>query len=81
MNRARNYAQLRKAIDARRIELGLRMRDVDVDAKIADGYFATLMCGTRNFGPKSLGAVLRALSAEILIVAREKHDVPENRNS
>jgi hypothetical protein len=64
-NCARDYEGLRGLIDARRIELGLRMLDVDVDAGLPDGYFAKLICGKRGFGEKSLGAVLAVLGVEL----------------
>jgi hypothetical protein len=76
IDRARNYAELRKLVDARRIELRMRMLDVDFDAKLQDGYFAKLMCGTRNFGPVSLGAVLAALGVDICLVPRPNFDAP-----
>jgi hypothetical protein len=65
IDRAGNYDELRKLIDARRIALQLRMLDVDVDANLPDGYFAKLICGMRNFGPKSLGRVLTVLGVDI----------------
>jgi hypothetical protein len=71
-NRARDYAQFRHLIDARRIELGLRMLDVDVDARLPDGYFAKLICGKRGFGEKSLGAVLAVLGVELLLAPRRE---------
>jgi hypothetical protein len=67
---ARSYEDLRNLVDARRISLGLRMLDVDVDAGLQEGYFAKLICGKRGFGPVSLGRVLRALNAELHLVPR-----------
>jgi hypothetical protein len=69
-NCARDYEQLKNLIDARRIERGLTMRDLDVDAELADGYYSKLVAGMRNFGPKSLGAVLAALGVELHLVQR-----------
>lgn len=68
MPSARDYEELRKLINNRRIELRLRMTDVDVDAELQSGYFAKLMCGLRNLGPKSLGKVLGALGVEIVLM-------------
>jgi hypothetical protein len=68
--RASNLDGLRKLIDARRVELQLTMLDVDIDAELQDGYFAKLMCGMRNFGPKSLDAVLTALRVDICLTPR-----------
>jgi hypothetical protein len=72
IDRARTYDELRKLIDARRRKLGLTMLDLDVDAGLQDGYSSKLMVGIRNFGPKSLEAVLKALGVEIKLVPRDE---------
>jgi hypothetical protein len=70
MMTASNYDELRKLINARRIELRMTMLDVDGEANLQDGYFAKLICGARNFGPMSLGAVLAVLDVDIVLVPR-----------
>jgi hypothetical protein len=55
---ARDYEGLRKAIDARRIELRMKLLDLDHDAGLQNGYAAKLVCGMRNFGPLTLGPIL-----------------------
>ena len=46
------------------------MWEVDSDAELQDGYFAKIICGLRNFGPDTLGKILTALDAEIVLMPR-----------
>jgi hypothetical protein len=68
---ARDYEGLRKAIDARRIELRMRLLDLDHDARLQNGYAAKLVCGMRNFGPLTLGPILDALDVDIVLMPRQ----------
>jgi hypothetical protein len=70
---------LRRVFDERRVELGLRMMDVDLHAELQDGYFAKLMCGLRNFGPVSLPKVLAALGLEICLMPGDSKIEKSNR--
>lgn len=64
------YADLRLAIAARRKELGLSQVDLDNIAEVQPGYTAKLECGLKNFGEKSLPAILGALG---LVLSPTKH--------
>jgi hypothetical protein len=66
-----NLDKLRVLIDARRVELGLPMLAVDFAAGLPDGYYAKLMCGMKNFGPRSLSPILAALGVEIVLMPYE----------
>ena len=74
LNKARDYDQFRDLIDAKRIGRGLRMRDLEVDANLQEGYFSKLISGDRNFGPVSLTAVLKALNVDISLIDRPPRD-------
>jgi hypothetical protein len=67
---ARDYEGLRRLVDACRIELRMKMLDLDVDAGLQSGYFAKLACGMKNFGPATLGPILDALDVEIVLQPR-----------
>jgi hypothetical protein len=67
---ARDYGELRALIDARRIELRMKLLDLDHDAGLQNGYAAKLVCGMRNFGPLTLGPILDALDVEIALIPR-----------
>jgi hypothetical protein len=68
---ARDYEELRKTIDARRIELRMKLLDLDHDAGLQNGYAAKLVCGMRNFGPLTLGPILDALDVDIVLRPRQ----------
>ena len=68
---ARDYGELRALIDARRIELRMKLLDLDHDAGLQNGYAAKLVCGMRNFGPLTLGPILDALGVDIVLQPRQ----------
>jgi hypothetical protein len=67
---ARDYDGLRTLINARRIELRMKLLDLDHDARLQNGYAAKLVCGMRNFGPLTLGPILDALGVDIVLIPR-----------
>ena len=64
---ARDYPGLRKALAARRKELGWSQRELDDITGLQEGYVSKLECGDRCFGPLSLALTLQALGVEILL--------------
>lgn len=65
----RDYPGLRKALDARRRELGWTMLELDHRAGWQDGYSAKLLGpnGSRHFGQMSLEVMLAALGVELVL--------------
>ncbi len=68
----REYDDLRRAIAARRRELGLSQRDVDHRAGLTDSHLSKIECGARHFGDVSLGLVLEVLHLEIVLRPRSR---------
>jgi hypothetical protein len=68
---ARSYAEFRDLVNARRVELLMTHLSVDIEAGLQGGYFGKLMCGSRNFGPQTLGPILDALGVDIVLVPRQ----------
>lgn len=67
----RNYAELKSALNERRIELKMTMLELDELAGLQQGYSGKLFsmaASSRNFGPISLGNVLKALGVELVIL-------------
>lgn len=67
----RNYAELKSALNARRVELKMTMLELDELAGLQQGYSGKLFsmaASSRNFGPISLGNVLKALGVELIIL-------------
>lgn len=69
----RDYPALRRALVARRHELGMSQLEVDHRAGLCDAYTGKLEIGTRCFGDMSLAAILGALGLEIVIQPRDPH--------
>jgi hypothetical protein len=67
---ARDYDGLRALINARRVELRMRLLDLDHDAGLQNGYAGKIFCGMKNFGPGTLGPILDALDVEIVLMPR-----------
>jgi hypothetical protein len=65
----RDYPSLRKALDARRRELGWTMLELDHRSGLQDGYSAKLLGpnGSRHFGKMSFEVMLAALGVEIVV--------------
>jgi hypothetical protein len=72
----RDYPGLRKALDARRRELGLTLLELDHRAGLQDGYSAKLLGpnGSRHFGEMSFEVMLAALGMEVTIKAASGRD-------
>lgn len=66
----RDYRQLIAALDSRRKQLGLQLLALDFEAQLQDGYSSKIVCGTRNLGPVSFGAILKALGVELVLKVR-----------
>jgi hypothetical protein len=66
----RTYRDLLDGLNARRKELGLPMLAVDFEAQLQDGYSSKIFCGSRNLGPLSFGALLKALNVELVLRPR-----------
>jgi hypothetical protein len=63
-----DYATLRLAIAERRKALGLRQAEVDHIAGIAAGYTGKVECGMKYLGDISLGPILGAIGAVLVLV-------------
>jgi transcriptional regulator with XRE-family HTH domain len=72
----RDYDELRRAIAARRHELGLTQLEVNFRAGLQDGYVNKIECGIRHFGDMSLGVVLEALGLELVVRPRDPEALP-----
>jgi hypothetical protein len=68
------YGDLRRAVSLRARELGLRHLEVDDLAGLQQGYTSKLICGTRHFGSMSMGAILGALKAELVLRPRTEDE-------
>jgi hypothetical protein len=68
---ARNYAEFRKLINARRVELRMTHLEVDCASGLQGGYFGKIMCGARNCGPQTLGPILDVLGVDIALIPRQ----------
>jgi hypothetical protein len=66
----RTYADLRRAIAARRRELGCTQLEMDKRAGLPSGYTGKVEGRTRCFGPLSLELTLQTLKAELVLRPR-----------
>jgi transcriptional regulator with XRE-family HTH domain len=72
----RSYDDLRRAIAARRRELGLSQRDVDHRAGLTDSHLSKIECGVRHFGDLTLGLVLETLGLVLVVRPRDPEAIP-----
>lgn len=63
-----DYATLRLAIAERRKSIGLRQAEVDDIAGIAAGYTGKVECGMKHLGDISLGPILGAIGAVLVLM-------------
>jgi hypothetical protein len=64
----RDYPELIRAIDARRIQLGLTMLEMDDLTGMADGWSSKVLAGIKNLGPTSLTCFLEALKVDLVLI-------------
>jgi hypothetical protein len=64
----RSYGELVAAIRGRITQLRTTYEAVDTVGGLADRHTSKLLCGSKNYGPVSLGATLGALGLAIVLV-------------